>query len=173
MVIFYGVVAVMAAFFGYVATRPNSFRMERRVRINATPDRVFPHLSDFHKWTAWSPWENIDPALNRTYSVAASGPGAIYEWRGNRQVGEGRMEITDASAPNELTIKLDFLKPFEAHNTTQFSLAPSGGATDVTWAMHGESPFMSKMMGVFVDMDKLIGKDFEKGLASLKTVSEA
>lgn len=173
MVILYAVVAVLAGFLGYVATRPGQFRVQRSARINASPERIFPHLVDFHRWTAWSPWEGIDPALNRTYSGAESGPGAVYAWHGNRQVGEGRMEITSATPPNELTIKLDFLKPFKASNVTQFSLVPSGTTTDVTWTMTGDSPFMSKLMGVMMDMDQFIGKDFDKGLASLKSVSEA
>ena len=172
MVILYGVVAVVAAFLGYVATRPASFRVERRARINATPDRIYPHLSDFHRWTSWSPWENIDPALNRTYSGPASGPGAVYEWRGNRQVGEGRMEITDASAPSDLTIKLDFLKPFEAHNTAEFTAQPQGETTTVTWAMYGPSPYFAKVMQTVISMDRMVGRDFEAGLQSLKTVAE-
>ncbi|MEO7454894.1 MAG: SRPBCC family protein [Gemmatimonadaceae bacterium] len=173
MVFVYVIGAAIAAFLGYVATRPGDFRIQRSLRINATPERIYPHIADFHKWTAWSPWENIDPALTRTYSGAESGVGAAYAWQGNKKVGEGSMEITKASAPHDLTIKLDFLKPFEAHNTTQFTLAPSGGATDVTWAMYGPSAFMSKMMGVFFNMEKFVGGDFEKGLAGLKTVAEA
>ena len=117
--------------------------------------------------------EKIDPAMQRTHSGASAGKGAAYAWLGNSKVGQGRMEITDTAAPHQITIKLDFLKPFEAHNVTEFSFAAMGSATEVTWAMHGPSPFVSKLMGVFVSMDRMVGKDFEKGLANLKAAAEA
>lgn len=157
---------------GYAATRPDTFRIERAATIEAPPDAIFPLISDFRKWTLWSPWEKMDPALKRSYDGAASGPGAVYEWEGNRKVGKGRMEITDAPPPSRVTIKLDFLKPFEAHNTSEFTLISRGGATLVTWAMHGPNLFVGKAMSLFFDMDRMIGKDFEAGLANLKTVAE-
>lgn len=172
MIFLYVIGGAIAAFLGYVATRPGEFRVQRSARINAAPDRILPHLNDFHRWESWSPWEHLDPNLQRTYSGAGSGTGAVYAWQGNKKVGEGRMEITDAS-PTALTIKLDFLKPFKANNITEFVLEPKAGGTEVTWSMHGPSPFISKMMGVVMNMDTMIGKDFEKGLAGLKTVSEA
>jgi carbon monoxide dehydrogenase subunit G len=114
----------------------------------------------------------MDPEMKRTYSGVASGKGAVYAWQGNSKVGEGRMEISDTSPPSKVTIKLDFVKPFEAHNIAEFTLEPKGDSTSVTWTMHGPSPYMAKVMGVFVSMDKMIGKDFETGLANLKTVAE-
>jgi hypothetical protein len=129
-------------------------------------------LDDFHRWRAWSPWEGLDPAMTRTFSGADSGAGAIYAWSGNKKVGTGRMEITGAQSPSTLTIALDFLTPFESHNTTVFSLRPSGDSTVVTWTMTGPNTYFGKVMSVFVSMDRLVGKDFEAGLANLKTVVE-
>jgi uncharacterized protein YndB with AHSA1/START domain len=163
-----GAGAVVAGILGYAAMRPGSFRVERSARIDAPPDRVFAVINDFHEWPSWSPWEEIDPAMNRTHSGPTNGKGAIYEWKGNKKVGEGRMEITESIPSQKVGIKLDFLKPFEAHNNVEISLAPSGKSTDVTWAMFGESPFLMKVMGLFMSMDKMVGKDFEKGLAKLK-----
>ncbi len=163
-----GAGTVVAGILGYAATRPDQFRVERSTRIDAPPDKVFATISDFHQWASWSPWEEIDPNMNRTYSGATSGKGAVYEWRGNKKVGEGRMEITTATPSQLVVIKLDFLKPFETHNTVELTLTPSGNGTNVTWAMSGASPFFMKVMCVFVSMDKMVGKDFEKGLARLK-----
>jgi hypothetical protein len=163
----------IAGVLGVAAARPGQFRIERSTRIKASPDRIYPLLDDFHRWGGWSPWEKLDPDLRRTYSGAERGPGAVYHWVGNKKVGEGQMEITGASAPTELTIKLDFLKPFEAHNITHFTLRPDADATAVTWAMTGTSPYMMKVMGVFVSMDRLVGRDFEAGLANLKAAAEA
>ena len=165
-------VGAAAAVLGIAAKKPNEFRIRRSTRINTTPDRVYPHLIDFRKWEAWSPWEKLDPALKRTHSGAASGKGAVYDWEGNSKAGKGRMEITDTSAPNRVVIAIHFIKPFEARNVVEFQLEPSGGGTDVTWSMSGSNPFVMKVMGVFTDMDQMIGKDFEKGLAALKMVSE-
>lgn len=155
------------------STRPAVFEVKRSKTIRATPDRVFSFLNDFHQWPSWSPWEKLDPAMMRTHSGAASGKGAIYAWTGNKKVGEGRMEILETSAPTKLTIKLDFLKPFEAHNTTEFNLQAKGPETELTWAMRGAQPFMFKVMSVFMNMDQMIGKDFETGLANLKAAAEA
>src|SRR5215510_3974100 len=154
------------------ATKPDTFRIERRATINAPADRIFAVLSDFHQWGGWSPWEHRDPALKRNFSGAERGRGAIYGWEGNKEVGTGRMEILEASTPSKLVIKLDFLKPFEAHNTAEFTMLPQGNATNVHWVMHGPAPFMSKVMQVFMSFDKMIGKDFEQGLANLKTLTE-
>ncbi len=129
-------------------------------------------LVDFRQWPAWSPWEKLDPDMKRTLSGAASGTGATYAWEGSSKVGAGRMEIKEVNAPSKVTIQLDFIKPFEGHNVTDFTLAPRGDATEVTWLMRGPAPFVSKLMGLFVDMDKMIGKDFEAGLANLKAASE-
>jgi carbon monoxide dehydrogenase subunit G len=161
-------VLAVAGLLGYAASRPGSFRIERSAHLKAPPERIFALLEDFHRWSEWSPWEKLDPALKREYGGPERGPGATYHWIGNKQVGEGRMEITGASAPGELTIQLDFIRPFEAHNTTVFTLRPEGDGTHVSWAMNGNSPYMMKVMGVFMDMDRMVGKDFEKGLANLR-----
>ena len=167
------VIAVLiAALLVYAATRPDRFRIQREARIDAPPDTVYRLLSDFQTWKTWSPWEGLDPNLKRSYSGAPAGVGAVYEWEGNRKVGAGRMEITGAVPASSVTIKLDFLRPFEAHNTTLFTLEPTGGATRLVWAMDGRNAFMNKLMGVFMNFDKMIGKDFEKGLANLQAAAE-
>ena len=166
------VVVLIAAILGYAMTMPDSFRVQRTTSIKAPPEKIFSIINDFHRWGSWSPWEKIDPEMKRTFSGAASGKGAAYAWQGNSKVGEGRMEIADTS-PSKVTIKLDFMKPFEAHNTAEFTLEPKGDSTNVTWAMYGPSEFITKVMGVFVSMDKMVGKDFETGLANLKAVAEA
>ncbi len=154
------------------AAKPDTFSVRRAAMVKAPPDKIFALISDFHRWGGWSPWENRDPAMKRSYSGAESGKGSVYAWDGNKNVGSGRMEILDASSPSKIVIKLDFFKPFEAHNTAEFTMQPQGGATDVIWVMHGPAPFMSKMMQVFMNMDSMIGKDFEIGLANLKTLAE-
>jgi len=163
---------LVVAILGLAMTKPDSFSVQRKTSIQAPPDKIFPLINDFHNWNSWSPWEKLDPGMNRTHSGAQNGKGAVYEWDGNSKVGKGRMEITDASAPSKIAIKLDFLKPFEGHNIAEFTLEPQGDSTNVTWTMHGPSPFVSKIMQVFMSMDKLIGKDFDSGLANLKTVAE-
>jgi len=146
--------------------------VERTASIKAPPEKIFAVLDDFHNWGVWSPWEKMDPDMKRTFSGAANGQGAVYEWQGNSKVGQGRMEITDATAPSQVTIKLDFIKPFEGHNVAEFVLQPSGEATNVTWTMRGPSPYIAKVMSVFCNMDSMIGKDFEAGLANLKAATE-
>lgn len=170
-----GLVAVIVAAIAVVLIlamqQLDQFRVQRTVTISAPAERILPHIADFHQWSAWSPYEHLDPAMQRTFSGAETGKGSIYEWSGNSDVGQGRMEILDAT-PDKVTIKLDFHKPMEASNTAEFTLQPKGNATDVTWAMYGPMPFISKIMCVFFDLDKMIGPDFEKGLADLKKVSE-
>ena len=163
---------VIAIVMTLAAGKPDTFRIERTATMNAPAEKVFPLISDFREWLNWSPWEGRDPALKRNYSGAERGKGAVYAWDGNKNVGSGRMEILEADSPSKIVIKLDFLKPFEAHNTAEFTMLPQGGATNVVWVMHGPAPFMSKVMQVFMNMDRMIGKDFEVGLASLKAVSE-
>lgn len=165
-------VAAVAALLVFAATRPDSFTVQRAATIAAPAERIFPYLNDFHRWGAWSPWEKLDPDLKRTFSGAESGPGAAYAWVGNKKVGEGRMEILESDPPSRLKIQLDFLKPFEAHNTTVFTLAPDGGGTRVSWTMHGSRNFVFKLMGIFMNMDRMIGADFERGLANLKAAAE-
>ena len=166
------VVVLIAGVLAYATTRPDSFRVERSITIKAAPDKIYPYLDDFNRWAVWSPWEKLDPAMTRSFSGAASGKGAAYAWEGNSKVGAGRMEITDSTPSSKLLIKLDFLKPFEGHNTTEYTLSPTGDSTKLTWAMYGPAPFISKLMGVFVSMDSMIGKDFESGLAKLKDAAE-
>jgi uncharacterized protein YndB with AHSA1/START domain len=162
----------VAALLAYAATRPDTFVVQRSEIIKAPPARIFPFIEDFHQWSQWSPYENKDPTMNRTFSGAAHGKGAVYAWDGNKNVGTGRMEITDTSTPSKITIKLDFIKPFEGHNTAEFSLAPASDATKLTWTMRGPLPFMAKLMQIFMNMDHMIGKDFELGLENLRSISE-
>ena len=166
------VLVLVAAVLIFAATRPDTFRVQRSTSIKAPPEKIFALINDLHSFNTWNPYEKKDPAMKRTYSGAASGKGAIYEWDGNKDIGQGRMEITDTSLPSKVTFQLDFIKPFEAHNIAEFKLEPAGDATNVTWAMHGPSPYVHKLMGVFFNMDKMIGKDFEDGLANLKNVAE-
>jgi hypothetical protein len=154
------------------ATKPNTLRVQRATSIKAPADRIFPLISDFHQWRIWSPYENKDPAMKRTYEGAESGRGAVYAWDGNNNVGSGRMEILDASVPSKITIKLDFFKPFEGHNTAEFTMLPQGDVTNLTWTMVGPAVFMSKLMQVFINLDHMIGRDFEAGLANLKKLAE-
>ena len=167
------IIAVLLLVVAFAATRPNTFRVARSTRIAAAPDKIYPLIDDFHRWTVWSPYEGLDPNLKRSYGGASSGVGATYEWEGDNKAGTGRMEILEAVAPAKVTIKLDFTKPFVAHNTAEFTLEPGGAGTIVTWAVHGPQPMMAKVMSLFFSMDKMLGKDFETGLASLKTVVEA
>jgi uncharacterized protein YndB with AHSA1/START domain len=154
------------------ATKPDTFSVQRAATVKAPAEKIFPLINDFHQWGTWSPWETKDPAMKRNFSGATSGKGAVYGWEGNKNVGSGRMEILEASMPSKIVIKLDFFKPFEGHNTAEFTMLPQGDATSVTWVMHGPAPFMSKIMQVFMNMDSMIGKDFEAGLANLKRATE-
>jgi uncharacterized protein YndB with AHSA1/START domain len=162
----------IAAVLILASAKPDVFNVQREIEIKAPPDRIFPLISDFRQWKSWSPYENKDPAMQRSLSGAASGKGAIYGWEGDKNVGSGRMEILEAAAPSRIVIKLDFIKPFEGHNTAEFTMLPQGDATHVTWLMHGPTPFIGKIMHVFIDMDKMIGKDFAIGLSNLKRLTE-
>ena len=166
------VAILIAAILAYAATKPDTFSVQRSARVNAPPAKIYAIVNDFHRWIDWSPWEKLDPAMTRTLSGAASGLGAVYEWRGNGKVGAGRMEITESVPASKVGIKLDFIKPFEGHNIAEFTLVPQRDSTQVTWTMHGPTPFVSKLMQVFVSLDTMIGKDFESGLANLKTLAE-
>jgi len=169
-------VVVVAGILIYAATRPDTFRVQRSASIKAPPEKIFPLINDLRSWGAWSPYEKKDPAMKRTFSGPPSGKGAVYEWDGDKNVGKGRMEITEATPPNKVLIKLDFIKPFEGHNTAEFTMEPKGDNTVVTWAMYGPCPYMAKVMGVvmglFMNMDDMIGNDFAAGLASLKAAVE-
>jgi uncharacterized protein YndB with AHSA1/START domain len=162
---------LIAAVLVYAATKPDTFRIERSTTIKAPPEKINAYLSDFKQWAAWSPWEEKDPSMKRTHSGSASGKGALYAWEGNNKVGSGSMEVLDVQ-PQKVTVKLDFLKPFEAHNTAEFVLEPQGDSTKVTWAMFGPSTYISKVMTTVFSMDKMVGPDFEAGLARLKASAE-
>ena len=153
-------------------SKPDIFRIQRVATIKAPAESIFALINDFHRWGSWSPWESKDPAMKRTFSGAESGKGAVYAWDGNKNVGSGRMEILDASAPSKIVIKLDFFKPFEGHNTAEFTMLPQGDGTHVTWVMHGPANFMSRLIQVFMNLDNMIGRDFEAGLANLKKLTE-
>lgn len=154
------------------AARPDTLKVERAAAINASPVTIFALINDFHQWGNWSPYEKLDPAMKRSFSGTASGEGAVYEWDGNAKAGQGRMEITQSSPASKVVIGLDFIRPFEGHNIAEFTLQPRGDAVEVRWSMRGPSPYMAKLMGIFLNMDRMIGKDFEVGLANLKALAE-
>ena len=156
----------------FAATRPDTFRVERASSIKAPPDKVFALINDFKRWDAWSPWERKDPAMKRTFGATTAGKGATYAWDGNKDVGQGSMEIVESVTPGKVALKLDFVKPFEAHNRVVFTLESKGDATNVTWAMEGPTPYLAKIIQVFISMDSMVGKDFEAGLANLKATAE-
>lgn len=166
------VIVIIAAVLVYAATRANDFVVSRSASIKAPAEAIFPLINDFRRWPEWSPYEKLDAQMKRTLSGAEAGKGAAYAWEGNGKAGTGRMEITGSVPSSLVSLKLDFEKPFRANNTVDFTLAPSGDATTVTWAMRGARPFVAKLMGLVMDFDRLIGKDFEAGLANLKRVTE-
>jgi uncharacterized protein YndB with AHSA1/START domain len=163
---------IVAGILVYASMRPDTFRIERTAMIKSPPERIYAQISDLKAWAAWSPWEKKDLAMKRVFGTVTAGKGAVYEWDGNKSVGKGRMEITDAATPSRIVIKLDFFEPFEGHNTTEFTMDGKDGATTVIWSMYGPANFVSKLMGVFVSMDKMVGADFEAGLANLKSIAE-
>jgi len=174
MTILGAIVFIVAIILVIASTRPDTSTIERSAVIHAPAEKIFPHMNDFHAWGAWSPWEKMDPNLKRTFSGAEKGVGAKYDWEGNNQVGIGRMEILESVPHSKILIALDFLKPFEAHNRTEFTFTPAnGGGTLLNWKMTGPQPFMFKLMGLFMNMQDMVGKDFEKGLASLKAIAES
>jgi hypothetical protein len=162
---------VIIGILGFAAAQPDSFKLQRSLEIKAPSKNIYSLINDFHKWGSWSPWEKMEPAMIRTYNNVANGKGSVYEWEG-KKVGKGRMEITGAAPFSKISINLDFIKPFEAHNKIEFTLDTKGDATIVTWAMFGPNSYMAKIMHLFINMDSMVGKDFESGLANLKNVSE-
>lgn len=171
-IIFLIILTVIVSAFIYAASRHDAFRIERSTNIQASPKKVFALIIDFKQWEMWSPWEKIDPALKRTYSGSASGIGAVYAWQGNKKVGQGSMEIIEVSPFSKVTIKLDFIAPFAAHNTVEFTLVKQGDTTKLTQAMYGSRSYLSKLMGLFFSMEKMVGGKYEEGLANLKNISE-
>ena len=166
------IAVVIAGLLIYAATQPDTFRIQRTVIIKATPEKIFPLINDLHIMQTWSAWEKVDPAMKRAYGGADSGVGATYVWKGNNEIGQGRMEILQSSAPSLVAIKLEFIKPFAAVNTAEYTLTPEGDSTRVTHAMFGPSPYLSKLMGLVCNMDKMVGSKFEQSLADLKTIAE-
>lgn len=167
------IAAVVVIFLVVVAMQPADFRIERSATMRAPAPAAFAQVNDFQKWQAWSPWENVDPALKRQYEGPTAGTGAVYAWQGNKDVGEGRMTITDSKPAERVRIKLEFFKPFAATNTAEFSFKPAGPeSTAVTWTMTGQNNFLSKAICMFVNMDKMVGGMFEQGLTQMKTVVE-
>ena len=165
------IVLLIAAVLVYAATRPDNFRVLRSVSIQAAPEKIFPFINDFRQWDAWTPY-NKDPAMKKTYGGAASGVGATYAWEGNGQVGQGNIDICASTPPSMVALNLNMVKPFAAKNQVEFTLQPKGDLTEVTWAMDGQHIFIGKVMGLFMSMDNMVGKDFELGLAKLKTLAE-
>jgi uncharacterized protein YndB with AHSA1/START domain len=174
------ILAIVAACLGvfvvavliYAATQPDTFEVQRSATIKAPPDKIFPLINDYRQWSAWSPYENKDPQMKRTYGSTTSGKGATYAWEGNGNVGAGNMTIADAAPPSKIMIKLNMVKPISASNDVAFTLVPQGDSTTVTWDMQGQVPYFAKIIHVFFNMDKMVGGDFEVGLANLKTLAE-
>jgi len=167
-----GLLVILIIIVGLALTKPDSYTVKREAVIKAPPEKIMALISDFRSWPAWSPWEKLDPNMQRTLSGTPSGKGAIYHWQGNSDVGQGRMEITEFAPPNKVVIKLDFLKPMESNNVTDFVLEPQGENTKVIWTMNGPMPFMFKLVSVFSSTDAMVGRDFEKGLTQLKAAAE-
>lgn len=163
---------VIVGILALALTKPDTFRIERKATIKAPPEKVFRYLNDFKQWAEWSPWEKKDPNMKRNYGATTIGKGATYAWDGNKDVGQGSMTIVETVPPARLNINLNFVKPFEAQNMVSFTLTPAAGSTEVTWSMEGKNNFMSKLIQVFMSMDKMVGPDFEAGLANLKAAAE-
>jgi len=166
-----GVAVLFVGILIYGALKPGDFRVQRTATIQAPPEKIFPLINDFHNWPSWSPWEKLDPNMKRTLTGPPSGQGAAYDWDGNK-AGKGRMEITESLPSSKVGIKLDFIKPMEGHNAVEFTLQPNGNSTNVIWEMSGPLSYPGKVMTIFVSMDKLIGKDFDAGLANMKAAAE-
>ncbi|HEY3488134.1 MAG TPA: SRPBCC family protein [Gammaproteobacteria bacterium] len=162
----------IAALLAYAAKQPDTFRIERSTSIQAPPEKIFAVLNDFRQSISWSPYEMRDPAMKRNFSGPATGKGSVYEFDGNKEVGTGRIEIMESVPPTRIVLQLDMIKPFEGSNTIEYTLRPVTDGTEVSWAMYGEAPFISKVICIFMDMDKMVGADFEKGLANLKSLVE-
>jgi uncharacterized protein YndB with AHSA1/START domain len=170
--VLYIILALIVALLAYAAMQPKSFRLERSTLIKAPPEKVFALVNDFRQWGEWSPWDKLDPTMTRNFGGSPSGVGSTYGWVGNKKVGEGSMEIVGSNPGKNVSLKLDFLKPFEAHNMTDFTFTPEGDGTRVNWAMSGPLGFIQRLMHIFFSMEKMVGPDFEKGLAAMKASAE-
>lgn len=156
-----------------IAGKPDDFVVKRATTISASPDLVFPHVNDLHKWEAWSPWAKLDPNMKSTFEGSGEGTGSAMSWSGNKKVGEGKMTITETTPSSLIRIRLEFLKPFKSTSTAEFTFAATGSGTLVTWGMFGKSNLASKVFSLFLNCENMVGRDFDKGLASLKSVAEA
>ncbi len=170
-IIVIALVALLAIILIYAATRPDTIHVERSTNIKAAPEKIFPLINDFRLWDEWTPY-NKDPAMKKTYSGSASGKGSMYAWDGNKDVGQGEISITDSTPPHEIALDLHMIKPFEGRNSVVFTLSKSGDSTQVTWSLVGKQNYIAKIMGLMFNMDKMVGGDFEVGLAKLKVVAE-
>jgi len=166
-------ILLIVAFLLYAATKPNIFKVQRSIGIQALPDKIFPLINSLKEMAAWSPYEKLDPTMSRTFSGPDAGPGATYEWQGNNKIGTGKLAIVDSSPSSLVTMQLDMYKPMEGHNVVDFTLTPSGDSTEVTWAMQGRSSYLSKLMVTLGAMDKMVGGQFEEGLSNLKRLAES
>src|ERR1700760_375579 len=173
LIVTLAIVVVVTGIFLYADTRPSVIQVTRSITIQAPAEKIFPLLDDFHHWPGWAPQDKEDPTMKRLYSGEQSGAGAISDWQGTGNTGKGRMTITESTAPSKVVVTVDFVRPFAAHNINEFVLTPEAGpSTTVTWTMRGRNMFFMKLMGVFVNMDHMLGKHFESGLQNLKTLSE-
>jgi Polyketide cyclase / dehydrase and lipid transport len=168
-----GIATIIVVFVVVVALQPSEYRVARSTTVAAPPPAVFAQVNDFHKWEAWNPWGKIDPAMKQAYEGAPAGIGAIYKWAGNNEVGEGRMTIIESRRSDLIRINLEFFKPFAGNSTAEFTFKPENNQTAVTWSMTGNNNFMAKAIHLFMNMDKMIGGQFENGLASMKSIVEA
>jgi uncharacterized protein YndB with AHSA1/START domain len=166
------VAVLIAAVLALAATKPKTFEVQHSISIKAPREKIFALINDFHSWSGWAPQDKLDPTMNRTYGGAANGKGAVSEWNSTGSAGKGRMSITESVPPRMISIKVDFVKPFEAHNINEFTLEPDGALTKVTWTMHGTNLYIMKIMSIFVNMDRVVGGHFESGLDNLKAVAE-
>ena len=166
-------VVLIAVCLVLIMMQPAHYQVERSTTINAPAPTVFGLVNDFHKWDSWSPWAKLDPTMKQSYEGAPAGTGAMYSWAGNSQVGEGKMTIVESHPSDLVKIKLEFIKPFAATNATDFTLTPAGNSTNVKWTMSGDNNFVGKAFSLFMNMDKMIGADFERGLANMKKVAES
>ncbi len=166
------IAAVIVGVLVYASTRPATFRVERSIAIKAAPETVFALINDLHLWKAWAPQDREDPSIRRTFSGPANGAGAVSDWDSTGSAGKGRMLINESVRPQTVTVQVDWAKPFKARNLNQFTLVPVEGGTNVTWTMNGPNLFVMKVMSVFINMDKMMGKHFEQGLSNLKDAAE-
>jgi hypothetical protein len=167
-----GLAVVVIGFVVVVVTRPTDFRVARSLVMNAPPEAAFAQVNDFHNWNDWSPWAKVDPNAKVIFEGPASGVGAVFRWDGNKDIGSGSMTIQESRPSDLIRIRLEFLKPFAAVNTTEFTFTPQGGQTLVTWSMYGKNGFLGKAIGLFMDCEKMVGPMYEKGLASMKGIVE-